>query len=259
MVTTRAGRPRRPSALLNTLAVDVGGTGVKASVLDPAGMLQHERVRVPTPYPLAPATLVSTIQTLASQLPAFDRISVGFPGMVRDGRVLTAPHFVSPTGPGGKVDAELATEWTGIDLQSAVASALGKPAKVANDADIQGAAVVAGHGLEMVVTLGTGFGTALFFHGMLCPHLEFAHHPFRNGQTYNEQLGDLARREVGGRRWNKRVARMIETLHDLVFYDHLWIGGGNSRKVKLDLGPDVTLADNTAGILGGIKLWERSA
>ncbi len=244
---------------MNTLAVDVGGTGIKASVLDPAGMLQHDRVRVATPYPLPPSTLVSTIQTLIIQLPAFDRVSVGFPGMVREGRVLTAPHFVSPTGPGGKVDSELVTEWTGVDLQSAVASALGKPAKVANDADIQGAAVVAGKGLEMVVTLGTGFGTALFFHGMLCPHLEFAHHPFRKGETYNQQLGDLARRQVGGGRWNKRVARMVDTLHALVFYDHLWIGGGNSRHVKLDLGPDVSLADNSAGILGGIKLWERSA
>ena len=259
MATTRAARPRRLGALLNTLAVDVGGTGIKASVLDPAGMLQHERVRVATPYPLAPARLVSTIQTLTTELPAFDRVSVGFPGMVRDGRVLTAPHFVSPTGPGGKIDTELLTEWTGTDLQSAVASALGKPAKVANDADIQGAAVVAGKGLEMVVTLGTGLGTALFFHGMLAPHLELAHHPFRKGQTYNQQLGDLARREVGRGRWNTRVAFMIDTLHALVFYDHLWIGGGNSRHVKLDLAPNVTLADNSAGILGGIKLWERSA
>jgi len=118
--------------------------------------------------------------------------------------------------------------------------------------------VVVGKGLEMVVTLGTGFGSALFFHGTLCPHLELAHHPFRNGQTYNEQLGELAREQIGGRRWNKRVAKMIDTLHALVFYDHLWIGGGNSRHVKLELGPDVTLVDNTAGILGGIKLWERS-
>jgi polyphosphate glucokinase len=258
VVTTRAGRPRRPGALLRTLAVDVGGTGIKASVLDPAGKLERERVRVATPYPLPPASLVSTIEALMSQLPPFDRVSVGFPGMVREGRVLTAPHFVSLTGPGGKVDAELLKEWTRFDLESAVASALGKPTKLANDADMQGAAVVAGKGLEMVVTLGTGFGTALFFHGMLCPHLEFAHHPFRKGETYNEQLGELARGRIGDRRWNKRVARMVETLHALVFYDHLFIGGGNSRRVKLKLDPDVTLVDNSAGLLGGIKLWERS-
>jgi polyphosphate glucokinase len=244
--------------LLKTLAVDVGGTGIKASVLDSSGELEHERVRVPTPYPLPAPTLVSTIESMVTQLPPFNRVSVGFPGMVRDGRVLTAPHFVSPTGPGGKVDAKLLEGWTAFDLQSAVASALGQPTRVANDADMQGAAVVEGKGLEMVVTLGTGVGTALFFHGMLAPHLELSHHPFRNDETYNQQLGELARKRIGGRRWSKRVGHMIDTLHALVFYDHLFIGGGNSRRVKLELGPDVTLVDNTAGILGGIKLWERT-
>jgi polyphosphate glucokinase len=242
----------------DTLSVDVGGTGIKAAVLDPTGEIQHERVRVDTPYPLPPEKLVATIQSLVNELPPFDRVSVGFPGMVREGRVLTAPHFVSPTGPGGKVDRALLSAWTGFDLESAIAAALGRPTKVANDADLQGAAVVEGKGLEMVVTLGTGVGSALFLHGNLCPHLELAHHPFRNNQTYNEQLGELARKRIGKRKWNKRVAIMIETLHGLVFYDHLWVGGGNSRHVTLDLGPDVSLVDNTAGILGGIKLWERS-
>ena len=258
MATTPAGGTPGKTAVHNTLSVDVGGTGIKASVLDLTGKMEHERVRVDTPYPLPPDKLVSTIEALVPQLPPFDRVSVGFPGMVREGRALTAPHFVSRTGPSGKVDADLLRAWTGFDLQSVLASSFGKPTKVANDADLQGSAVVVGKGLEMVVTLGTGFGSALFFHGTLCPHLELAHHPFRNGQTYNEQLGELAREQIGGRRWNKRVAKMIDTLHALVFYDHLWIGGGNSRHVKLELGPDVTLVDNTAGILGGIKLWERS-
>jgi polyphosphate glucokinase len=243
----------------DTLAIDVGGTGIKASVLDPTGHMEHERVRVDTPYPLSPEKLVDTIRGLLSQLPAFDRVSLGFPGMVRDGKVLTAPHFVSPTGPGGKVDPQLLQGWTGFNLQAVLGKELGKPAKVANDADLQGAAVVNGKGLELVVTLGTGVGTALYYKGRLCPHLELAHHPFRKDQTYNEQLGETTRKRIGNRKWNRRVKVMVETLHALMFYDHLYVGGGNSTHVDdQELGPDVTLVDNAAGILGGIKLWDRA-
>jgi polyphosphate glucokinase len=245
------------SALVNTLAVDVGGTGLKASVLDLSGQMEHVRVRIPTPYPLSPDTLVATLKQMATQLPPFDRVSVGFPGMVREGKVLTAPHFVSPDGPGGKVSPELLRAWTGSDLQSSLTEAWGKPCRVVNDADMQGAAVVKGEGLELVVTLGTGVGTGLFWHGALAPHLELAHHPFRRDQTYNEQLGDAARKRIGSKKWNRRVSLMIETLHGLLFYDHLYIGGGNSARVKGELGPKITLVSNDAGILGGIKLWDR--
>jgi polyphosphate glucokinase len=226
-------------------------------VLDPSGTMERPPVRVPTPYPLSPDKLVSTLKTMVEALPPFDRVSLGFPGMVREGKVLTAPHFVSPAGPGGKPSPELLRAWTGFDLQSALAATLGKPTRVANDADMQGAAVVQGVGLELVVTMGTGVGTGLFWHGQLAPHLELAHHPFRHDQTYNEQLGDAARKRIGAKKWNSRVELMIEILHSLLFYDHLHIGGGNSKRVTLKLGPAVSLVDNNAGILGGIKLWER--
>jgi polyphosphate glucokinase len=253
--TGSSGAPK--SALVNTLAIDVGGTGLKASVLDLSGQMEHVRVRIPTPYPLSPDTLVATLKQMATQLPPFDRVSVGFPGMVREGKVLTAPHFVSPDGPAGKVSPELLRAWTGFDLQSSLTEAWGKPCRVVNDADMQGAAVVKGEGLELVVTLGTGVGTGLFWHGALAPHLELAHHPFRRDQTYNEQLGDAARKRIGSKKWNRRVSLMIETLHALLFYDHLYIGGGNSARVKGELGPKITLVSNDAGILGGIKLWDR--
>src|SRR5262245_8520906 len=81
--------PRAPaSRALNTLAIDIGGTGIKASVLDPQGVMQHERVRVATPYPLSPVKLVNEIETLIKELPPFDRVSAGFPGMVRGGHIL---------------------------------------------------------------------------------------------------------------------------------------------------------------------------
>src|SRR5207237_7842464 len=126
------------------------------------------------------------------------RFSVGFPGVVREGRVLTAPNLDNKG-------------WKGFDLAGALGKALGKPTRLANDADVQGLAVIAGKGVEVVITLGTGFGTGLYLDGRLGPHLELAHHPFRHGQTYEEQLGNAARKEVGNTRWKRRIVKAIET------------------------------------------------
>src|SRR5581483_3879994 len=167
-----------PSSGPNTLAIDIGGTGLKASVLDPSGGMEHDRVRIPTPYPLSPQKLVMELQKLIQPLPPFDRVSVGFPGMVRSGRILSAPHFISPSGPAGRPDPKLVRAWSRFDLAASLAEVTGKPTKVANDADLQGAAVIEGKGFEAVITLGTGVGTAFFMDGQLLPHLEFAHHPY---------------------------------------------------------------------------------
>jgi polyphosphate glucokinase len=245
-------QPDRPF----TLGVDIGGTGLKASVLDATAAMVADRVKVPTTYPMPPEKLVSALTKLVAPLPAADRVSVGFPGMVRDGKVLSAPHFSTKHGPGSAVDPELFERWSGFDLAAALAEAFALPTKVANDADIQGAAVVSGEGLELAITLGTGFGTGLFYRGQLMPHLEIAHQPFRKGETYNEQLGEAARKEIGEERWNKRVQKAITILRALLFFDHLYIGGGNSRRVhRHHLDDDVTIVDNTAGIVGGVKLW----
>ncbi|HLI01619.1 MAG TPA: ROK family protein [Acidimicrobiales bacterium] len=242
---------------LDTLAIDIGGTGLKASVLDRTGTMEHDRVRIETPYPLPPAKLVTVLCDLVATLPHYDRVSVGFPGMVRSGRILSAPHFVSPKGPGGEASSRLVQAWSRFDLQGELEAALGKPCRVANDADLQGSAVVKGHGLELVLTLGTGLGSALFHDGLLLPHLEFAHHPFHKG-TYNDVIGDANRRAVGNKKWQKRVAEAIDTFRELSFFDHCYIGGGNSARLDLDLPADVSIVDNRAGILGGIKLWERT-
>jgi polyphosphate glucokinase len=243
-----------------TLAIDIGGTGLKASVLDASGAMVADRVRVPTRYPLGPETLVETLSKLVRPLPEADRVSAGFPGMVRRGIVLSAPHFVTESGPGSKVDPALLAAWSRFDLAGALGEALNKPTKVANDADVQGAAVVEGKGLEFVITLGTGFGTAAFMDGRLLPHLEIAHQPFRKGETYNEQLGERARKDIGDERWNTRVVKAVAQLDALLFFDRLYIGGGNARRVRRDqLGAvldKTTVVDNSAGILGGIRLWE---
>jgi polyphosphate glucokinase len=246
-----------------TLAIDVGGTGLKASVLGQDGGMVADRVKVETKYPMPPDGengLVAALTKLVQPLPEADRVSCGFPGMVRGGHVLSAPHFVTKHGPGTEVDPKLFAAWSDFDLASALAAALNKPTKVANDADVQGAAVVKGTGLELVITLGTGFGTAVFMDGQLLPHLELAHQPFRKDETYNDQLGELARKKVGDKRWNRRVREAIACLDALFFFDHLFIGGGNASRVDRDELGDVlariTVVDNTAGILGGIKLWD---
>lgn len=226
-----------------TLAVDVGGTGIKLALLDASGQMIGKRVRVPTPpVPVAPETLATAIEAAAGSLGAFERASVGFPGMVRDGRVLTAPH--------------LGTEiWAGFDLQTALSERWNCPVRVMNDADVQGFGAIQGEGIEMVLTLGTGAGTAIFHHGEVMPHLELAHHPVRGKKTYDEYIGNAVLQKIGKKRWNKRVARVIDILRNLLRFDHLYLGGGNARLVRLDLPADVTIVPNTDGLTGGIALW----
>jgi len=227
-----------------TLAIDVGGSHLKASVVDDTGHLLTDPVRIDTPLGRPPSTIVAALVRLVGSLGAYDRVSVGFPGVVRDGRVLTAPNLDHDG-------------WAGFDLARALTEALGKPVRVANDADVQGLAVIAGTGVEMIITLGTGFGTGLYLDGRLLPHLELAHHPFRKGDTYDAQLGNAARKRVGNRKWNRRVKKAIDNLRALTSFDRLYLGGGNARKIAFTPDPDVTIVGNEAGIEGGIGLWKR--
>jgi polyphosphate glucokinase len=175
--------------------------------------------------------------------------------MVRAGRVLTAPFFVTASGPGSDESTELIRAWADVDLQGLLQRRLGCPALVANDADVHGAGVVVGRGLELVITLGTGFGTGLFLDGAVCPHLELAHHPFRDGETYNQHLGDAARRLVGPTVWNRRVRDALDVLGSLLHPDQVLIGGGNARHLLGDLPPNATVITQDAGLVGGVRLW----
>jgi polyphosphate glucokinase len=230
---------------VNTLAIDIGGSGLKATVLDAHGAPLCDRVRIDTPVGAPPAEIVQALAALVRGLPAFDRVAVGFPGMVRDGIVRTAPNL-------GHDD------WADFDLAAAMTAALGKPARVGNDADVQGLAAIRGVGVEMVITLGTGFGTALYENGRLCPHLEISQQPFRKGESYDQQLGNAARKAVGNAKWNKRVRKAIANLRTLTHFDHLYVGGGNARKLDGELPVDVTVIDNAAGLAGGAHLWRQA-
>ncbi len=249
MVTPKSARP-------TTLAIDVGGTGLKASVLDAAGRLMSDRVRVKTAYPCPPEKLVDMLATLIAPLPGFDRVSIGFPGVVRNGILLTAPDFVTRSGPGSPVSKKLLAAWTRFDLASAMKTRLGHPVRVANDADIQGLEVVSGSGVEFVITLGTGVGTALLVNGKLSAHLELAHHPFRGGETYDEQLGNAAFARIGPKKWRKRVQEAVGNFQVLINYDRLYVSGGNAQALQGHMDPSVNIVSNVAGILGGIKLWD---
>jgi polyphosphate glucokinase len=250
--TKRTPRPAHPM----TLAFDIGGTGLKASIIDGKGRMVHDRERVDTPYPCPPPVLVAQLRALTAQLPEVDRVSIAFPGVVRHGRVLTAPNLSRKKASDTEPDPELAAKWHGFDLGRAVGRAFKKPVRVLNDADLQGLDTVKGKGVEVVITLGTGFGTAVFQDGALGPHLEIAHHPFRKGETYDEQLGDLARKRIGRKKWNDRVAEAIDNLRTLLQFDHLYIGGGNTRHLTLELPRNVTVINPNAGLLGAFELWQ---
>jgi polyphosphate glucokinase len=227
-----------------TLALDIGGTGLKASLLDEQGEMVTEKAHIPTPHPCPPDVFMKSLDELIAPLPKFDRVSVGFPGVVRKGRILTAPNLAHHG-------------WAGFDLASALSERLGKPVKVKNDADLQGLGAIHGVGVEMVITLGTGVGSSLFEDGWIAPHLEFAHTPFRKGETYEEQLGNEALHRVGKKRWNARLRRAIKVLRALTTFDHLYLGGGNAKKINFELDPDVETVSNDLGMRGGIWLWRK--
>ncbi len=226
-----------------TLAIDIGGSGLKAVVLDANGKAVTERGRVPTPRKGTPNKLIAALRGLADQQGAFERVAAGFPGVVKDGVVYSAPN--------------LGHGWNGFDLAKGLEKKLKRPARVANDADVQGMGDVSGRGLELVITLGTGFGSVLFSDGRRI-HLELAHHPFHNGKTYEDELGRRALDKKGRKKWNKLLAEAIDDLRRTFNYDRLYIGGGNTKFITLKLPPDAQIVSNEAGMLGGIALWKEA-
>ncbi len=235
-------RKSRVGAGPKTLAVDIGGSGIKVLVLDSRGLPAGKRMRSATPSPPKPKPVVEIIRKLAATQRRFDRVSVGFPGVVIDGVIHTAVN--------------LHPDWIGFNLANALRGVLGKPVRVANDADIQGYGVIRGAGVELVLTLGTGLGAALFVDGHLVPNLELGHHPFRKGQTYEEQVGRAALDEVGLKRWNRRVRQMLDLLGRIINYQAVYLGGGNAKKLEGPLPANAHIVSNEAGLLGGIALWK---
>jgi polyphosphate glucokinase len=227
---------------MRTLCIDIGGTGIKAIVLDASGAPVTERARLETPKPAEPDAVLSIITDLLKTQGDFDRVSVGFPGVVQEGTTKTAPN--------------LGDHWAGFPLRGEMEKRTGKPVRVANDAGIQGLGVVEGKGFEMVITLGTGMGCGLYLDGRFIS-LELAHHPFKKGKTYEDRISNAERKRIGNKRWNKRVREVVAQLEPIFNYRRLYVGGGNAKHVdKAALPENVTVVDNMAGLLGGIRLWQ---
>ena len=130
---------------------------------------------------------------------------------------------------------------------------------ILNDAEVHGAGIVTGTGLEVVITLGTGLGFAVFDGGKLSPHFEMSRVPVRRNVDYDQWIGEHVRRTIGDALWSRRIRLMVESLRPVFFWDRLYIGGGNSRRIRTEvlqvIGDDVVIVSNTAGILGGVKAW----
>jgi polyphosphate glucokinase len=226
-----------------TLAFDIGGSHLKAGVLSPGGDMISDRVRIVTPKPARPKAVVQGLVGLAKQLKHFDRVTIGFPGVVRRDTVFTAPNL------GTKL-------WHGFKLAAVISEELRRPVRLLNDASVQGLGVIGGRGTECVLTMGTGMGFALFLDGRLAPHLEFSQQPFKRGKSYDEYVGEKALERVGPKRWNRRVRKIIKVLETVVMYDTLYIGGGNSRLIAPPLPANVKTVSNEAGITGGVRAWD---
>jgi polyphosphate glucokinase len=224
-----------------TLAIDVGGSGIKSMVLKENGTAHTQNIRVETPKPAKPKLVIGAIANLANIHGEFDRVSIGFPGVVRQGVTKGAIN--------------LDPDWDNFDLGKALLDQLGKPVRIANDADVQGLAAISGTGTELVVTLGTGFGSALFVDGRLVPNLELGQHHFRGGDTYEDRLGQRAFDKVGQKVWNRRLNKSIEAIAHLFNYDYLYIGGGNAKKITAKLPQNTKIVPNIFGLIGGLALW----
>ncbi len=224
------------------LSIDIGGTYIKATILNADGELQNGFQSIDTPLLPGKDKLLSVLKNIASRFPEYDKVSVGFPGYVKDGIVFTAPSLAPK-------------KWGGINLRKILQDEFNCPVQVVNDADMQGLGIAGGKGLEMVITLGTGLGSALLLNGILLPHLELSQHPFATNIIYDKYIGIKALKKEGIVKWNKRVQKILLVLKPVFNYDHLYIGGGNSGKINFPLDKNISIVSNEDGIKGGAKLW----
>lgn len=226
------------------LCIDIGGSHIKATIIDYDGKFLQKYEREKTPSPPSPENVVKLILELAGRFPQYDKVTAGFPGYVKNGMVKTAPKL------GNDI-------WRDFDLKNELQSHLKKPTLVINDADLQGLSLAEGKGVEILITLGTGFGSAIMNDGVLTPHLEMSQHPVTKTKNYNDYVSASALEKVGNEKWNKRMKKVIEILRVVFNFDHLYISGGSAKLITFKLDDDITIVNNRDGIKGGMVLWKQ--
>ena len=237
------------------LGIDIGGTGIKAAPVDiDKGELTQERYRVETPQPATPKKMLAALGEMIEHWNWEGEIGSGFPGVMKNGEVYTA--------------ANLSKKWIGINVQEELERMSSCKVRVINDADSAGLAEMkfgAGKdynkhdgGVVMMVTLGTGIGTALFVDGHLVHNTELGHIEIDGGDYEKKAAASRREREdLSWKKWGKRVNKYLNTIERYLSPDLFIIGGGVSKKSEkffdyIDVKAKVVPAEmqNNAGIVG---------
>lgn len=225
-----------------TLCVEVGVTALRAQLVDERGAPIEERHRLALPRTQPPKIVVEAVAELAGLYEHYERLSLGFPGVVMDGVVREAPSH-DPA-------------WSDFALERALSVRLERLVRVANAADMQGLGIVEGKGVELVLTFGVGLGSALFVDGRLVPNLQLGRHPFRKKRSYDEYVGHSALKAAGAKRWGRRVMRVVEQVLPIWNPRVLYLGGPNAKRIPTSLPPGVQRVSGNTGLAGGFRLWD---
>ncbi|MFQ5629299.1 MAG: polyphosphate--glucose phosphotransferase [bacterium] len=236
---------------MEILGIDIGGSGVKGAPVDcETGELTQARHRIPTPQPATPKAVTGTIKAFADEFNWTGRIGCGFPAIVQNGIVKSA--------------ANISEKWVGMNAEGIFAKATGCRTVVKNDADVAALAEMklgAGKnqkGVVLLITVGTGLGTALFHEGRLIPNLELGH-AFFKGKIAERYASDAARKreDLSWPQWSDRFNKYLKYLERLLSPDLFIIGGGVSKKFgkiqpHLSIETRIVPAEllNNAGIIG---------
>lgn len=217
----------------HVLVIDVGGTHVKIRLSG-----RRETRAFESGPTMTPRQLVSRVRRLTVDL-KYDVVSMGYPGVVVHGKIMTEPY-------------NLGRGWVGFDFRKA----FGRPILLMNDAAMQALGSYRG-GRMLFLGLGTGLGSTLIVDGTVAP-MELAHLPYKGGRSYEDYLGDAGRRRLGGKKWRRAVASVVEQLSKALEADYVVLGGGNARKLK-KLPKNSRLGNNEFAFLGGVRAWRKSA
>jgi polyphosphate glucokinase len=212
---------------MSVLGIDVGGSAIKLAPVDvAAGALLAERLKAPTPRPATPAAVAAAAGSLAGEYDTRGKVGVAVPAVVKNGTALTA--------------ANIDSSWIGCDVGAVFEAALGRPVVVLNDADAAGVAEMRfGAGRErrgtiVMLTLGTGIGSAVFVDGVLVPNTEFGHMDIRGREAEHRAAAQVRKQEeLSWEEWARRVTEVLVVLEGLLWPDLFIIGGGVSRKHAL--------------------------